>query len=131
TSPRAAGPLPPSRTVPRQSSPIADAGEATPAASDPSPPAVPGYEIEGVLGRGGMGVVWKARHLALKRPVALKMVLLGSQPGLAELARFQAEAEAVARLQPPNIVQVFEGGQVNGQPCWRPEYGAGGRPAQE
>src|SRR5580704_9205184 len=66
-------------------------------------PQVPGYEMEAVLGRGGMGVVYKARHLALKRTVALKM-LGGGHSALAERARFKAEAEAVARLQHPNIV---------------------------
>ena len=63
--------------------------------------AVPGYEIEGVHGQGGMGVVYRARHQALKRIVALKMILTGGHAGLQELARFRIEAEAVARLQHP------------------------------
>src|SRR5437879_6519322 len=66
---------------------------------------VPGYAIEGVLGRGGMGVVYKARHLALKRVVALKMILSGGHADEDERQRFRSEAEAVARLQHPNIVQ--------------------------
>jgi serine/threonine protein kinase/Tfp pilus assembly protein PilF len=71
-------------------------------------PSVPGYQIEGVLGRGGMGVVYKARHLGLKRPVALKMIFSSR---MEELARFRIEAEAVARLQHPNIVQIYEVGE--------------------
>ena len=88
--------------------------------------AVPGYEIEGVLGRGGMGVVYKARHLALKRSVALKMILAGGHAGPQELARFRIEAEAVARLQHPNIVQVFEVGEAGGHPFCALEFVEGG-----
>jgi formylglycine-generating enzyme required for sulfatase activity len=82
----------------------------------PAPPSIPGYGIEGVLGRGGMGVVYKARHLALKRAVALKMILGGGHAGPSELARFRIEAEAVARLQHPNIVQIHEVGEADGHP---------------
>ncbi|MGO9914481.1 MAG: serine/threonine-protein kinase, partial [Isosphaeraceae bacterium] len=67
-----------------------------------------------MLGRGGMGVVYKARHLALKRTVALKMVLAGGHAGPRELARFRIEAQAVARLQHPNIVQIHEVGEAGG-----------------
>ncbi len=88
--------------------------------------AVPGYEIEVVLGRGGMGVVYKARHLALKRAVALKMVLAGGHAGPRELARFRIEAEAVARLQHPNIVQIHEVGEAGGRPYCALEFVEGG-----
>ena len=84
--------------------------------------AVPGYEIESVLGRGGMGVVYKARHIALKRTVALKMVLAGGHAGPRELARFRIEAEAVARLQHPNIVQIHEVGEAGGHPYCALEF---------
>jgi formylglycine-generating enzyme required for sulfatase activity len=87
---------------------------------------VPGYEIEGVLGRGGMGVVYKARHLALKRIVALKMIRAGSQAGPQELARFRLEAEAVGRLQHPSIVQIHEVGESGGHPYCALEFVEGG-----
>jgi hypothetical protein len=92
---------------------------------------IPGYEIECVLGRGGMGVVYKARHLALKRTVALKMILAGGHAGPGELARFRSEAEAVARLQHPNIVQVFEVGEADGYPYCALEFVAGGNLASK
>jgi serine/threonine-protein kinase len=103
-------------------------------AGAPAPPAtglpqVPGYEVEAVLGRGGMGVVYRARHLALKRTVALKMLAAG-HPHPAERARFTAEAEAVARLQHPNIVQIHEVGEAAGLPFLALEYVAGGSLAE-
>jgi serine/threonine-protein kinase len=88
-------------------------------------PQVPGYEVECELGRGGMGVVYKARHLALKRTVALKM-LIGVSANQAERTRFRNEAEAVARLQHPNIVQVYEIGEAGGLPFLALEFVAGG-----
>jgi WD40 repeat protein/serine/threonine protein kinase len=77
-------------------------------------PAVPGYEILSELGRGGMGVVYRARHVKLNRTVALKMILAGVHAGPRELARFRQEAEAVAQLHHPNIVQIFDVGEANG-----------------
>ncbi len=103
-------------------------GSAT-APAEPEPPSIPGYEIEGVLGRGGMGVVYKARHLALKRTVALKMIRAG-HAGSQDLARFRVEAEAVARLQHPNIVQIHEVGAAEGHPYCALEFVAGGSLAQ-
>ncbi|MFO0821548.1 MAG: protein kinase [Gemmataceae bacterium] len=88
-------------------------------------PCVPGYRIEGELGRGGMGVVYKAQHLALKRMVALKMIR-GSGAGASELARFRTEAEALARLQHPHIVQIHEVGEFGGDPYFSLEFVPGG-----
>jgi WD40 repeat protein len=99
-------------------------------------PRIAGYEVLGVLGRGGMGVVYRARHLKLNRIVALKMILSGSFAGPQEQARFHSEAEAVARLQHPNIVQIFdvgEHGEAGGPtyPYMALEYVEGGTLAQE
>jgi hypothetical protein len=89
-------------------------------------PSVPGYEVEAVLGQGGMGVVFRARHLRLGRPVALKMLLAGAYAGPTERARFQREAEAAAGLCHPNIVQLYEVGDHEGRPYFTMELVDGG-----
>src|SRR5205823_2417777 len=89
-------------------------------------PRLPGYEFLGELGRGGCGVVYRARQLALGRVVALKMILSGSQASFEERLRFQREAEAIARLQHPNIVQVFEVGECDGSLFFSLELCGGG-----
>ena len=90
------------------------------------PPEVVGYEILGELGRGGMGVVYRARHLGLNRLVALKMILAGGHAGADQVARFRAEAEAIARLQHPNIVQIHDVGTQDGRPFFALELVEGG-----
>jgi serine/threonine protein kinase len=94
-------------------------------------PTPAGYEILGELGRGGMGIVYEARHLALQRTVALKMMVRsGGKNRAEELRRFRQEALAAARLQHPNIVQIFEVGDHEGQPYCALEHVAGGSLAQ-
>jgi serine/threonine protein kinase len=85
-----------------------------------------GYEILEEVGAGGMGVVYKARQPALNRMVALKMVLAGARATAAQLTRFRGEAMAVAKLDHPNIVKVFDIGEHDGLPFFAMEYVDGG-----
>src|SRR5262249_43502317 len=79
---------------------------ADPTAAGGPAPTVPGYEVRGELGRGGMGVVYRAWQPRLKRLVALKVVR-GPGPGEEERARFRSEYEILARLRHPNVVQIY------------------------
>jgi len=94
-------------------------------------PEIRGYEVLAVLGRGGHGIVYRARHLKLKRVAALKMLLTGEYASPAELARFMREAEAIAALQHPNIVQIYDVGEVAGRPYFTMEYVGGGSLTQK
>jgi serine/threonine-protein kinase len=91
---------------------------------------IPGYQIHSVLGRGGMGIVFKATHHALNRTVALKMMLTGAFAGPSELSRFKREARAVAALNHTNIVQVYDVGDIDGRPFFTMEWVDGGSLAQ-
>jgi serine/threonine-protein kinase len=94
-------------------------------------PQVPGYRVEAVLGRGGMGVVYRAWHLRLGRAVALKMLLAGPWARPEELERFLREAQAVAGLRHTNIVQVYDVGDVDGRPYFTMELVEGGNLADQ
>ncbi len=79
-------------------------------------PAIPGYEVLELLGHGGMGVVFKAKHEALSRFVALKMLYAANLASPREVGRLKSEAAAIAQLLHPNIVQIFEIGEHEGRP---------------
>ncbi len=89
-------------------------------------PTVPGYELLGELGRGGMGVVYRARQVNPQRLVALKLIRDGALAGPQERARFRIEAEAAGRMRHPNIVQVYEVGEHQGRPYFAMELIEGG-----
>jgi WD40 repeat protein len=112
----------PASTAAADGPPVLPAGEL---------PQVPGYEVQTVLGRGGVGVVYKAWHLRLKRPVALKMLLAGPYADVEQRERFQREAEAVAGLRHANIVQVHDVGELDGRPYFTMEYVEGGSLARQ
>ena len=89
-------------------------------------PDVSGYRVEALLGHGGMGIVYRAWHLRLDRAVALKMLLAGPYARPEERERFLREAQAVAALRHPNIVQVHDAGEVDGRPYFTMELVEGG-----
>jgi serine/threonine-protein kinase len=113
--------------------PTPDQGAETSAPWDPGTnlPRIPGYDVEAILGRGGMGVVYKARQLSLNRTVALKMLLSGAYAGAHERARFRREAEAVASLRHANIVQVYDVSEHEGRPYFTMEFVEGGNLSQK
>lgn len=94
-------------------------------------PEIDGYDVESILGRGGMGIVFKARHRKLNRYVALKMLISGTYAVRHELIRFRREAQAVAMLRHPNIVQVHDVGDMAGRPYFTLEFVDGGTLAQK
>jgi hypothetical protein len=100
-------------------------GPARPAPSGLAGPG-PGYEVLEELGRGGMGVVFKARQISLNRLVALKVILAGAHAGPEAAARFEQEAATIARLKHPHVVQVYEYGRHAGTPYFSLELQEGG-----
>jgi serine/threonine-protein kinase len=103
-----------------------DGGPATLAEGPPMPVAFGPYQLLECLGEGGMGVVYKARDEAVKRLVALKRVRAGAYATSEERERFRREAEAVARLRHPNVVQIHHFGEHQGQPYFAMELLEGG-----
>jgi serine/threonine-protein kinase len=94
-------------------------------------PSIPGYEVLGVLGKGGMGVVYKARHVALERLAALKMIRSRGVKDEALGARLRTEARTVAQFDHPNLVRLYEYGEENGQPYFALELVSGGSLAEK
>jgi WD40 repeat protein len=99
---------------------------ASPTLTERPVPTIDGYEILGELGRGGMGVVYRARQVLLNRPCVLKMILAGAHADALATLRFLGEAEAVARLKHPNIIQIHHIGEADGLPYFELEYVEGG-----
>ena len=94
------------------------------------PPIVPGLEILGELGRGGVGVVYLARQAGLRRLVAVKVLIAGTHATPDAVTRFRAESRGVARVQHRNLIQVYNVGEFDGLPYCVMEYAEGGSLAQ-
>jgi WD40 repeat protein len=122
--------------LPRQAHGKSEPATLVPPAAPSKQPAaerveVPGYEVLGLLGEGGMGVVYKARQRSLDRVVALKMILHAEHAGEGVRERFGFEAQALARLQHPHIVQIHEVGEHSGLPYFALEFCGGGSLAEQ
>jgi formylglycine-generating enzyme required for sulfatase activity len=128
--PSAPGTLADSDPIGTIARPLEDQARLASAASGSAPAAVPGFEIECELGRGGMGVVYKATQTGLGRTVALKMLVAGPYADPALRARFLLEAESVAALEHPHIIGVFAFGESGGHPYLAMEYLPGGSLAE-
>jgi formylglycine-generating enzyme required for sulfatase activity len=119
---------PPSAPIPALGSGTLSTEGVAAAAVEPlhETPQIPGYADLQEIARGGMGVVYRARHLGLGRDVALKMILAGAHASADGLRRFLDEAKAVAALRHPHIVQVHEIGEHGGLPYFTLEFVSGG-----
>lgn len=94
-------------------------------------PRIPGYELSGIIGSGGMGVVYKARHIKLDRVVAVKMLRGARHASARESAGLAREARSIAAIKHPHIVQVHDIGELDGQPYFTMEYVEGGSLARK
>ncbi len=92
-------------------------------------PVIPGYSVFGEIGRGGMGIIYRAHQISLDRPVAIK--LLRKDAGAQMRERFQAEVEAISRLRHAHIAQVYDAGNCDGRPFFTMEYMDGGTLARK
>jgi serine/threonine protein kinase len=115
-------------------SPVTRAAERLrPSAASPEPaemPKIAGFELLDVIGRGGMGVVYRARQIGLGRIVAIKTLSPDAFGSADQRERFRAEAELLARIQQPNIMPIFDFGETEGRPYFVMEYVPGGNLGQ-
>ena len=107
-------------------SPVRAASRGAIVAAPPTPRSIDGYEILGELGRGGMGIVFKALERRLNRVVAIKTVSETTFTAPSQLRRFLAEAEVIARLRHPNIIPIYAVGEEQGRPYFSLELAEGG-----
>src|SRR5882672_9324009 len=106
--------------------PASESGQTSAGTSAGDWPTVPGYQILDELGRGGMGVVYRAMQVSLKRVVALKLIRDAALASAQDRGRLRIEAEAVARMSHPNIVQIYDVGEFHGLPYLAMELVEGG-----
>jgi len=128
--------LHPTITLPESVIPMLDVADASqrgatemlhaPAESAGNMDHIPGYEISAAIGRGAMGVVYRARQIKLQRLVALKVLVGRSHASSEDVARFNSEAITIAQIQHPNVMQIFDVGEYNGFPYLAAEYVDGG-----